>query len=696
MIRPRHDALWPAALLVGAGLCWAASAAAETDEAAALEPIEIVGTRVPIPVDDAPFANDRVDGVDVQRARQMLSLGDALLGIPGVFVQNRYNFAQDARISIRGFGAQANFGIRGIRVIADGVPRTLPDGQTGIDAIDLGSVRSIEVIRGPFSAVHGASSGGVMTIESERGPVPPFAAARFDIGGDGFRRAQIKGGGDWGPWNGIYNLATTRLDGYRDHARYRSDQLNTLWRHTSPAGDWDLVVNAVDSPRAEDPGALTAAEVAANRRQAAPRNLRFDAGERLDQQSVGARWRSPVTATDRQWQARVFAVHRDFDNRLPFDVNSNGQGGSVALDRAFIGAGLAYGTERDDARRGHRWIVGLDVQAQRDDRRRFANDDGVRGRLTTDQDEDVSTLGLFIEDHWRWSETVSATLGLRYDRVRFEVDDRTGSGGSGEVEFTAWSPMLGVHWQATPTLGLYANAGRSFDTPTTTELANPQGATGFNQDLDEQTATHLELGARWRPDARLDVTLAVFDIDVEDALVPFELAGSGQSFFRNAGRSERRGIEASLAWTLSERWSLRAGHTWSDFEYRRFDVPGGGDLSGNALPGIPRNVSFADLTFRPGDGWWFALEANRVGSLYADDANTVAVDGYTLLGLRGQWEGTFGRWLVRPQFGIENFSDERYFDNVRINASFGRYFEPAPERNVHVGVTLRRAFGTGR
>ncbi|MCH8058121.1 MAG: TonB-dependent receptor plug domain-containing protein, partial [Proteobacteria bacterium] len=306
------------------------------------EEVVVFATRIPTDITDLPFAVGRVGREKIQFARQQLGLDEALATIPGLFFQNRYNFAQDLRIAIRGFGARANFGIRGIRIFADDIPLTLPDGQGSVDAIDLGSAEQIEVIRGPFSAVYGAASGGVINIRTEDGPETPFVSGRVNLGSYGYRQVQAKTGGQNGPWNWLANVSTTRLDGYRDHSEYRSDLLNSKFRYDFNDGSrLTLLISAVDQPEAQDPGGLNAGEVAADRRQAAPRNLLYNAGESLDQQTLGLTWHKDVNE-NQVLMLRTYYVSRDFNNRLPFDVNSNGQGGSVALYRKFAGLGGNY------------------------------------------------------------------------------------------------------------------------------------------------------------------------------------------------------------------------------------------------------------------------------------------------------------------------------------------------------------------
>jgi iron complex outermembrane receptor protein len=452
-----------------------------------------------------------------------------------------------------------------------------------------------------------------------------------------------------------------------------------------------VVVIAVDSPTADDPGGLNAREVKQDRRQAAPRNLLYDAGESLDQQSLGLAFRKQI-GSKQELMLRNYYVRRQFNNLLPFDINSNGQGGSVDLARRFSGLGGSYRRDSDIGSRTNRLMVGVDYDAQRDHRRRFANNQGVIGSLTTDQDEDVTTTGLYIQDVFNLNDSASLTLGGRYDDVDYRVTDRTGDGGSGQRNFTEFSPMAGVNWAVLEALNLYANISSSFDPPATTELANPDGPTGFNQDLDSQKATNYELGAKGLLTGELRYELALFHIDVKNAIVPYELEGSGQSFFQNAGTSTHEGLEAALSMELLPGLAGTATYTFSDFTFDEFQGLGDQVYDGNRIPGVPKHLFNLDFSWSHTSGFYAGWEVLYVGRFYADNANNVETDDYIVSNLRAGFSWSQGHWTFEPFLGLNNLFDQEYFSNVRLNASFGRYYEPAPERNAYGGVTLRYGF----
>lgn len=684
---------WVALLLLvsSAPLLQATEAEGETAPGV-LEEILVTASRIPTDIQDLPFAAGYVGRDDIQRGRQQLGLDESLVAIPGLFFQNRYNFAQDLRISIRGFGARANFGIRGIQIFADDIPLTMPDGQGSVDSIDLGSAQQIEVIRGPFSAVYGAASGGVIDIKTEDGPATPIISGRVNLGSYGFRQAQIKAGGQFGQLNVLANFSATRLDGYRDHADFENRLVNSKFRYEfSENARLSVVFNAIDSPLADDPGALNATEVEQNRRQAAPRNLLFNAGESLDQQSLGLAYRQQIGG-NQELMLRNYYVNRQFNSSQPYNINSNGQGGNIDLSRKFAGLGGSYSWDTPLGDHDNRVVVGIDYDALRDLRKRFVNDNGVAGDLTTHQDEDVTTTAVYLQDVLEVSDAVSLTLGGRYDNVEYRVSDRTPNDQSGQRRFTEFSPLAGINWAVRESVNLYANIAGSFDPPATTELANPFGPTGFNPLLDPQTATNYEVGLKGLVKGRVRYELALFHIRVKDEIVPYELEGSGQSFFQNAGKTTHDGLEASVSMELLQGLTVTATYTFSDFTFDEFQGLGGVRYDGNQIPGVPQQLFNLDFYWTHATGIFAGFDLLYVGSFYADNGNTVETDDYIVSNMRAGYRWAGGNWVFEPFIGVNNLFNEKYMDNIRLNASFGRYYEPAPERNAYAGVSLRYGF----
>ena len=651
-----------------------------------LEEIVVQATRMSRPLDSVPAAISVVNQAQIQLGRQQLGLDEALNRVPGVFMQNRYNFAQDLRVSIRGFGARSAFGIRGVKILVDGIPETLPDGQGQVDSIDLGAAQQIEVLRGPSSSYYGNASGGVISVTSERGPETPFANLRFSAGEYGAQKFQAKTGGQTERVNYFVSFADSQIDGYREHSETENTQLSgRLEFDLGDRGSLLAVANYTDQPVSNDPGGINIAQAQADPRSARDRNLSFDGGEALEQTRLGFVYTLPV-GDGSELQVRNYYVSRDFNNRLPFFG-----GGAVDLQRFFAGGGISYTQQGILGGRPNRVVVGLDYDDQDDYRRRFNNDMGVLGALSLDQDEHVTSTGLFVQDELSISDNVQLSFGVRFDQVEFDVGDRfLGNGDdSGVRKLDDVSPMVGLLANLSPDVTVYGTYSTSFETPTTTEFANPSGAGGFNPLLEPQAATNLEVGLRGGVGSRTRYELAVFDIGVEDELIPYEIPSSpGRDFFANAGRSNRTGVEATLISQPTDRIGVTLSYTYADFTFADFLDDNGNDYSGNRIPGTVEQLVFAELSYRHPAGWFGALDALHVGDQFANNANSVADGAYTLSNLRLGFDANRGGATFSPFVGVNNLFDQSYNSNIRLNAFGRRYYEPGPGRNIYAGVAV--------
>lgn len=653
-----------------------------------LGPIIIRSSRIESPAKRLPGAASVLTESDIGDGRQQLGLDESLASVPGVFALNRYNFAQDLRIAIRGFGARSNFGIRGIRVFVDDVPATLPDGQSGLDAVDLGATERIEVLRGPSASLYGTAAGGVLSLYTREGGGLPEAGVRATGGSYGYFDTRVEAlGGAGVPVDYSVHLSRTGLDGFRDHAASERTLLTSKFGYEfSPGTRLSLLVGALDAPIADDPGGLTAAEVAVDRRQASPLNLRFDAGEAVVQQKIGVVFEQTVGERGRL-RFRNHYVLRDFDNKLPF--------AAVSLQRFFTGGGVDYRHDGAVLGRPNRLLLGTDVDHQDDDRLRRTNTNGTLGAVTFDQRERVLSTGVFARDEIDLTPDLTFVLGLRYDSVRFDVNDRFLSDGndSGNITFEELSPSAGLIFAVTPDFSVYANASFAFETPTTTEFANPSGRGGFNTSLEAQTAFNLEAGVKGGADELLSYELALFHIAIDDQLIPFEIPTSpGRFAFQNAGESTHQGMELAARLALTPQWSLGAAYTYSDFRFDAFRDQTGASLNGNRIPGIPKKLLNLDTRYAWPSGVFVAANARLVGSFFADNENLVSIPGYAVVDLRAGYEREVGEWRLGAHAGVNNILDRNYNANVRINAAGGRFFEPAPDRNFYGGVSIRRGF----
>ncbi len=675
----------PLMLMAAAPFSYAVSA--EQGRATALGDISVTATRVEKTLETIPAAVGVVQQEEIQFAQPQLGLDESLSKIPGIFMQNRYNFAQDLRISIRGFGARSAFGIRGIKVLVDGIPETLPDGQANVDSIDIGSIGNMQVIRGPVSSLYGNASGGALLIETEEAPETPFISLRPTFGSDGFQKHQLKFGGKADRFDYLVNISDLSYDGYRDQSATELTSFNGKFGYDLADGArFSTVLNYTDSPRADDPGGLTKQLADDDPTSAWSRNLTLDSGEELEQTRLGFVYEQPVGDSG-ELRVRNYYVWRDLANRLP--IGATGEG--VVLDRFAVGGGIQYTHTAPFSGHANRLTVGVDLDRQEDGRKRYLLAGDTLGTQTQDQDEQVDNIGLYAQNEYSISERVELTLGGRYDRLDFDVKDNFLSDGddSGDRSFRKFSPSVGLRFTPRPGLNLYTNISRSFESPSAVELRDPDGA-GFNQALDPQIATNYEIGVKGVLGSRARYDVALFTMDVTDELVPYDIAGT--TYYENAGESKRNGLEAQLVFEPVDNLITTLAYTYSDFEFDKFIDDNGNDYSGKTIPGIPENLLSADFTYTHNNGAYGQLSALYVDEIYVNNANTTTNDAYTVADLRLGYTKFFGAWELSPFVGVNNLFDKQYNGNVRINAFGGRYFEPAPERNYYAGLTLRYDF----
>ena len=633
--------------------------------------------------DRIPFSVTKRDYTSTQDQRQQLSLASYLQEIPGVFALNTHNFAQDLRVAVRGFGSRAAFGIRGIKLIVDGIPQTTPDGQGQIDNLNLGLIESVELIRGGAASLYGNASGGIIAINTLDQLSDNKLELAYKTGSFGYENYQFQGSYQLSRTTITGYLGHVQQQGYRDYSSFQNLGFNLKVKHQFKAqNQLTFIVNYAYSPEALDSGGITAEAVSSNRRQARQRNVDFESGESVDEFKLGASWK----ATNKQWsyESYGFYTSRNFLGKLPFAF-----GGIVDLARDFAGLGGSVQHSSSSEEFKNRLRLGLDMATQNDLRRRFVNLEGGIGESTLAQNEQFSSVGLSLLNDF---ELQAWTLfgGLRYDTNRLGVEDRFLSNGddSDTILLDSWNYSMGLSYQLHPQHRLFFNSSSSYETPVLTELsANPTGQGGFNTALQAQQAYTYELGYGWKgTQQRFNLTL--YQVESRNELVPYELESSpGRSFYRNAGRSFRRGIESSYSLNWTNRWKLNLNYTYSDFRYRDYQTPDS-DFSDNILPGLPPHLFQGQFLYQVPKGLSIRFSAYHRGLLYANDANTATEEAVTLLHVDAATP--LGFFPAAQLFvGIQNLTDARYSDNLRLNAFGNRFYEPAPGRSFYGGLRIR-------
>ncbi|MBI4196037.1 MAG: TonB-dependent receptor [Betaproteobacteria bacterium] len=698
MVRRFLPAYAPALLFI------AATALAQNAPPIRLPEVTVSATRVEHESFDLPVSVDSIGRRAIGEDNPQVNLSEALNRAPGVVVQNRQNYAQDLQISSRGFGARASFGVRGIRLIADGIPATMPDGQGQAASFNLSSAQRIEVLRGPFSGLYGNAAGGVIQIFTTDGPREPTLTGSVLAGRYDTRKFRLQYGGQHGPLNVMIDASRFDTDGYRDHSAARRDHVNAKMKiDTGARGVFTLVLNVLDQPESQDPLGLTAAQMAQNRRQAGTNALAFNTRKSVAQSQAGFTYDLALSARD-TLQARAYAGDRQVTQFLAIPLGAQtaptSSGGGVDLDRGYSGVGLRLTRETTAAGAPLTVSAGIDYDRMAERRRGFINSFGAAGALKRDEDDTVANTDFYAQAEWRFAPRWNLLAGIRHSRVRFASRDFFVNGAnpddSGSVDFTRTTPAAGLTFRLAPAVNLYANAGKGFETPTFAELAyRPGGATGLNFALKPANSTHRELGVKALIGAAGRINVALFRIDVKDEIVVNSSSG-GRTDFKNAARTRREGLELFWESRFAHGFESAVAYTLLDVRFTQpFTVgaPPAAVPAGNKLPGVPPSTLYGEVVWRhAASGFHAGVEGKRNGKVYVNDANSEFASAYTVWNLRAGFEQRGRQWRLTEFVRLDNATDRRYVGSIIVAETNGRFYEPAPGRSLFLGVSAQLSF----
>ena len=705
--------LYWALVLLLAALSSAACFAAEP--VLPLELVVVTATSVEQSAFDLPAAIDSLNQAQLQEGQLQVNLSETMTRIPGIVAQNRQNYAQDLQISSRGFGARASFGVRGLRLYADGIPATMPDGQGQVSHFDLGSAARLEVLRGPFSSLYGNSSGGVISLFTEKGKPGTQIAPSFTAGSFGTQRLATKLSGDNGTLNYVVNAASLRTNGYRDHSAARRDNLNGKfnWRPDAES-KLTLTVNALSIPEAQDPLGLSRAQLVANQRQVDTVANSFNTRKSLDQQQLGLTYERKIGFEDKL-DATIYLGQRGAIQFQAIPIATQAPathpGGVIDLKRDYWGidtrwthrgalanapltmtAGINY-DKLDEARRGFQNFIGTQT--------------GVLGALRRKEDNNIHNLDQYVQMQWEPSEQWLLMSGLRHSTVKAASVDKyvVGANGddSGTTSFSATTPVLGVTWHALPALNVYVSLGKGFETPTINEISyKPNGATGLNLDLKAAESDNLEVGMKTLLGESARLNVALFDTRTRNEIVTASNSG-GRATFQNVGGTRRNGLEVNFDTELGNGFSMVAAYSWLKAIYtetfrscRATGCTAATSVAiatGNRIPGIPANTLYGELSWKhPASGFTSALELRQVSQVFVDDQNSDAASAYVIGNLHLGFGQKIDGWRLKEFLRVDNFGDCKYAGSVIVNDGNGRFFEPASRRNWLLGLSSVYSF----
>ena len=680
----------------------AATALAQTGTMA---PVVVTGTRLGTGVLDTPASVDVVQGSAMRWQQPGINLSEGLAGVPGLQIQNRQNYAQDLQISSRGFGARSTFGVRGVRLYVDGIPATMPDGQGQTSNIDIGSIDRVEVLRGPFSALYGNSSGGVIQVFTQDGANPPEITASGWGGSYGTWRygAQASGitgtggGTDAGQLDYVLDLSRFTTDGYRDHSAARKNLGNAkLGLQLNDDSRLTLVVNSVDLI-AQDPLGLTYQQFQDDPRSA-PLAEQYNTRKTVKQTQGGLVFDHQVDGRN-ALRVMVYYGQREttqFQSIPPaVQIPPTQAGGVIDLKRQYGGADVRWTSELTLAGRALTLIGGFSYDAMQEDRKGFENFTGsgasrqlgVKGALRRDEKNRVYNADPYAQASWNFADRWTLDAGLRYSTVRFDSDDHYIATGntddSGGARYRKALPVAALRYAVNDDVSVYTSYGRGFETPTLNEISyRPGGAPGLNFGLMPSVSTNVEAGVKARTAGGL-LTAAVFSTRTDDEIVSAGSVG-GRTSYQNAGRTRRDGLELSWSGEFARHWRTQVTYTLLN---ARYADDGSGDIrAGNKIPGIARQAAYASLAWAPPEGWQAGVEGRYLSKIYVNDANNGDAPAYFVAAASVGYIKRAGPWELNAYARVDNLFDRDYAGSVIVNEGNGRYYEPAPGRNAGVGV----------
>jgi iron complex outermembrane recepter protein len=671
-----------------------------------LDPVVLTATRVPESSADLPVSIDRVGAQQIHDGQLQVNLSESLAVVPGINVENRQNYAQDLQISVRGFGARSSFGVRGVRLYSDGIPGTMPDGQGQYSNFDLGSADRVEVLRGPFSALYGNSSGGVISIFTRDAPPGQSVAATVEYGSSNTQRYALEGlAGEANGVNVVLDATHFSTDGFRDHSAAQRNVAN-LKTSVRPdeSSSLTFIANAIDAPTSQDPLGLTSAQLASHREQAGSGAVIYGTQKSVQQEQFGFDYERTLSRAD-QLSASVYGGARDTTQfqAIPMSTESSpiNPGGVIGLVHGYWGAGAHLTDQRSLLGGPLQTTVGLSYDNLDEARRGYLNfigsELGVRGQQRVNLGNQVYDLDEYLQLQWDPSTRFRAIAGVRNNVVVVTSDNHYAAPGTNSesgARYTAVNPVAGLTYRATSLLNVYGSFGRGFETPTLDELAyrTTNGSLpGLNFALQPARSDDYEIGLKTSGTAPVHATLDGFYIHTVNE-VAVAANAAGRSVYENIPETQRRGAEAEVQAELGQGLTARLSYTYLQAMVLQAyvscsTVPCAPTTvsAGRRIPAVPAGAFYSGLTWQhPPAGLSLTLEAIGHAQIYANDLNTASAGGYWLFNFHAGFAQDLSHWQLTESFRVDNLANRLYVGSVIVNETNTRFFEPEPGRTAYV------------
>lgn len=668
-------------VLCGLLLTFFCNAQKQAKDSIKLEEVIISVTKIKDSLVNTPFSVSIKNFSTFQKSAEQFNISEYIEDIPGIFISNDNNYAQDSRISIRGFGSRANFGIRGIKLIVDGVPETTPDGQSQIDNLNLEIIEKIEVIRGVGSSLYGNSSAGIIKIKTLQELQNSFAKIGFSLGSNQQNKSQFFLGQKYKKTSYTFLYSQTKSNGYRNNSGFKNNNLNiNLFKKVNDKTNYGLSFNYVDSPYAIDPGGLTIEEVEDNRKQARERNVIYDSKESIKHLKLSGSFEKKIS-NKLTFSKYLFFSNRDFNGNIPVK-----KGGTIKLDRKYWGLGASLLIKNK-----FNTQIGFDLGNQKDLRKRYFNNEGEIGALVLEQNEKFINYGIFLVSSFKLNSFI-INPGIRLDKNTISIDDRFLADGnsSDKINLNSLNPSLGINYKSNSFNRFFVNVSTGFETPTLNEFGSSPIGSGFNKNLKSQNSINYELGfSKKSINNKFKLDLIYFNTSTKNEVLPYEDSQfPGQVFYNNAGKTQRSGIEFSGSYNYNNFWNFNSSISIGRYLFDEF-IDNEKNYSGNKIPGVPEKTMFFNVNYKNESKLSVSLQLKVIGDLYANNSNSVKVDGFNRLNLKISKGINYKKITIDPFLIFKNILGTSYYDNIRINAFGARYYEPAAKANFYGGIKIK-------
>ncbi|WP_033413055.1 TonB-dependent receptor family protein [Methylophilus methylotrophus] len=701
--------LTPLSIAISAALNSPIPVMADDENTITLSPVVVTATRQAQNSFDLPVAIDVVSEKDIKDGQLQMQLSESLIRVPGITAQNRNNQAQDPQISTRGFGSRSAFGVRGVRVYVDGIPLTMPDGQGQPGVVDLSAIKSIEVMRGPFSSLYGNSSGGVIQMMTKNSPQSPEVGATAMFGSYDTKRQILEAAGQSENVEYLLNISNFETNSFRDHGKGNKQMATAKFKfNISEDTKLTSLVNWFEQD-AQDPLGLDRARAfSRSTRDSAVAAATFaNTGVKRDHTQIGFNLEHTFNENNKISLIPYVGSRRNaqvLTTTATATTFAATNGRLSEIDREFYGMDARWDNNGKLGLMPYTISLGL-TYGKSSDLRKDTNIQGASLGPNRIEDNIVNNFDQYIQGKLSVAPSVDIHAGARHTKVRLKVKDdllTVNGDNSGNVEYQKTTPVIGAVWKATEALNFYVNFGKGFETPTFVEAAFDNVATGVaskpNLGLKASESNNYEIGAKafLNDSTRMNVTL--FKVMTDDEIVT-SLTNAGRSSFTNAGKTERKGLEFSIDSRYENNISTYFAYTLLDaefkdsFTFRPTTTTTRTVLAGNKIPGTYRSQIYGEIAWSYAPlGFFTAFEGRHNSKVYVDDVNSESAPSYTIFNLRAGFEQNLTNWRFKEFIRIENMFDKEYIGSVRINDGNRLFYETAADRNYLVGLSAQYKF----